>query len=98
LSAIEKQHIFIIENAKIVKNTPKTYGKDTNSILNQVFKTDERPSIIKRKLLNCTELFDKGNYEKGRALLEELTLLLGEDDPNIIETNTFLHFYADEAA
>lgn len=98
VSGIDKKHVFIIENGKIAKNTPETYGKDANSILNQVFKTDERPSVIKQKLLTCAELLDKGEYEKGKALLEELTLLLGKNDPDIIETNTFLHFYADTTA
>jgi predicted ATP-binding protein involved in virulence len=98
LNQIDKKHIFIIENGQIVKNHPNTNGKDVNSILNQVFKTDERPSDIKHKLLKCAELFDNGEYEKGKKLLDQLTVLLGEDDPQIIETNTFLHFYADEIA
>jgi predicted ATP-binding protein involved in virulence len=98
LNQIDKKHILTIGNGQILKNQLNTNGKDVNSILNQVFKTDERPSNIKRKLLKCAELFDNGDYEKGKKLLDQLTVLLGEDDPQIIETNTFLHFYADEIA
>ena len=96
LSKIEKKHIFIIEDGQIVKNPPNTYGKDTNTILNTVFKTDERPSDIKQKIILCSQLLDDGDLEKGKAILKELTNILGEEDPEIIEAKTFLHFYAEQ--
>jgi predicted ATP-binding protein involved in virulence len=96
LSKIEKKHTFLIENGLIVDNPSNTCGKDSNSILNQVFKTDERPTDIKQKIKECSRLFDRGDYEKGKIILDELTKILGSDDPEIVEANTFLHFYADE--
>jgi predicted ATP-binding protein involved in virulence len=96
LSKIGKKHIFIIENGQIIANHPNTYGKDSNSILNQVFKTDERPTDVKQKIKECSRLFDAGDYENGKRVLDDLTKILGEDDPEVVEANTFLHFYADE--
>lgn len=96
LSKIGKKHIFIIENGQIIANHPNTYGKDSNSILNQVFKTDERPTDVKQKIKECSRLFDAGDYENGKRILDDLTKILGEDDPEVVEANTFLHFYVDE--
>jgi predicted ATP-binding protein involved in virulence len=95
LSNISKEYINIIEDGQIEHNLPNTFGKDANHILNQIFKTDERTPDIKHKLQECSRLLDKGETEKGKLLLDELIKILGEDDPDIVEAKTFLHFYAD---
>jgi predicted ATP-binding protein involved in virulence len=93
LSKIRKENIFIIEDNKIVKNTPFTYGKDSNSILFDIFNTIERPQAIQEKIDKCFRLLDEENYEAGQKMIEELSSILGENDSEIVRAKSLLTFY-----
>ncbi len=91
LSNVNEDNVFIIEDFEIVDKTPSTYGKDSNSILWDVFGVVERPVHAKDKLNKFYELIEEENQEeKAEELLSELAEQLGEDDPEILKAR--LHF------
>jgi predicted ATP-binding protein involved in virulence len=94
LSKIHKQHLFVLKDGQ-VKRPPSTYGKDTNLILNEVFDISERPDDIKKMLADCMQLLETDKIVEGKKLLAELTTLLGEDDPEIIHTTTYLNMFVE---
>jgi predicted ATP-binding protein involved in virulence len=94
LSKIKQQHLFVLKDGQ-VKRPPSTYGKDTNLILNEAFDISERPDDIKKMLSDCMHLLEIDKITEGKQLLAELTALLGEDDPEIIQINTFLNMFVE---
>ena len=91
VSNVDSENIFIIEDFNIVQLTPKTLGKDTNSILWDIFGEIERPKKYKDKFEKMYDLLDEDDKEKeAQLLLSELTEKLGEDNPDIVKAK--LHF------
>ena len=93
LSRLKKENIFIIEDDKIVKNPPHTYGKDTNSILFEIFNTLERPKHIQEKFDTCYKLIELEKFDKANEILTDLSNVLDEDDSEIIKVKSLLTFY-----
>lgn len=93
LSKIKKENIFIIEDDKILTNPPNTYGKDTNSILYEIFNTLERPKHIQDKFTKCYKLIETENFDKAREILTDLSNVLDEDDSEIVKIKSLLTFY-----
>jgi len=96
LSSVNEENIFIIEDFEIIDNVPHTYGKDSNSILWDVFGVVERPVHSKDKLNELYELMAQENQqEKAEILLEELAEQLGENDPEILKARLHFDFQTD---
>jgi len=91
LSTIKSENIHIIENFDFVELTPNTFGNDSNTILWDIFGVSERPEHTKAKLEKFYEIIEEGNkQDEAKALLEELTLQLGNENSEILRAN--LHF------
>jgi predicted ATP-binding protein involved in virulence len=92
LSNVEKENILILEDYKIVENTPFTYGRDSNSILYDLMNVEERPKKVKNELDKLYRLIDAEKVEEARMELKKLTNALGEDDKEIVRANMYLNF------
>jgi predicted ATP-binding protein involved in virulence len=92
LSNVERENIMILENCKIVENTPYTYGRDSNSILYDLMKIEERPTAVKKELDKLYRLIDNDNIEEARKEIEKLAGVLGESDKDIIRANMYINF------
>lgn len=95
LSNVHRSNILILENWKIVEETPYSYGRDTNSILYELMGVEERPRAIRDRLDECFHLIDNGETESAKARLLELRKQLGENDPDIIRALTMIDFLTD---
>jgi predicted ATP-binding protein involved in virulence len=92
LSNVEKENILILEDYKIVENTPFTYGRDSNSILYDLMNVEERPKKVKKELDKLYRLIDAEKVEAARMELKKLANVLGEDDKEIVRANMYLNF------
>ncbi len=92
LSEVKKENVFILENYQIVKNTPHTYGKDSNSILYELMDVKERPEAVQNQINNCLKLIDDGQIERAKLALNELSNLLGQNDSEVVRANTLIDF------
>lgn len=68
------------------------YGKDVNSVLNEIMGTSERPDEITRMFDEFRSLLDNGQYTEARAKLNELRSILGENDSEVISSAISLDF------
>lgn len=84
MSNVEKENILILEDYKIVENTPFTYGRDSNSILYDLMNVEERPKKVKKELDKLYRLIDAEKVEEARMELKKLANALGEDDKEIV--------------
>lgn len=95
LSGVRRENVFILENSQLVKNTPHTYGKDSNSILYELMNVKERPDEVQQQIDQCCQLIDEGHLEAAKSALNELSNLLGENDSEVVRTNTLIGFLED---
>jgi hypothetical protein len=90
LSNIFNENILILNNLEIYKLTDKTYGRDIESIVHQIMRTEVRPQEIVAKLKKFNNLLDEGKIDEAKKLLEELEEVLGQNDTNIIDARISL--------
>ncbi|MBM6876412.1 hypothetical protein [Fusobacterium mortiferum] len=82
----------ILNNLGIYKLTDKTYGRDIESIIHQIMRTEVRPQEIVENLKRFNNLLDEGRINEAKKILEELEEVLGENDTNIIDARISLDF------
>lgn len=92
LTTIKKENVIIIEDCKIVKHTPYTYGRDINSILFDVMEVRQRPESTQEKIDEVYELISRDDLASAEKKLNELAEVIGEDDAEILRAKTILHF------
>ncbi|MBD2664642.1 hypothetical protein B6N60_01960 [Richelia sinica FACHB-800] len=92
LSGVNRENVFILEDAKVLELTPHTFGRDSNSILFEVMGVEKRPAQMQKRIDSCFELIDDGRLEEAKIKLKELSDLLGENDLDIIRANTLIDF------
>ena len=73
--------------AKIVR----TYGRDSNRILEDEMGVPKRSQKIKDDLLNLFRLIDDGNLPKARELQEYLKGEIGFDEPEFARADVLIH-------
>jgi len=92
LSSVKKEETFILENGALVKNTPHTQGRDSNSILYELFGVEERPKIYRDKINTFYDALEDEKISEAKEILAELTELFGEQDTEIVRANLHLNF------
>lgn len=84
LSNIERANAYIIEDFKIVEETPYTYGNDSNTILEDLFNVNERPNHTKEKIEKLYDLIEENNDKAAVKLLDELKKQLGNENHELL--------------
>ncbi len=95
LSGVRRENVFILENSQLVKNTPYTYGKDSNSILYELMNVKERPYEVQQQINDCFQLIDDGRLKAAKSALNKLSNLLGENDSEVVRANALIGFLED---
>jgi hypothetical protein len=68
---------------KSVQTVNYVEGRDSNSLLEDVFGIDERPPRFKQRLHELFVAIDQGRLKDAENLASELRLALGPDDPDL---------------
>jgi predicted ATP-binding protein involved in virulence len=92
LKEIGRKHLRIIKNGKVLDNVPYIKGRDTNSILEDVFEHPERPADYQEKLDSFYRILE-GDKTKAEKILAELKEDWGEMDSEIIRATSYLEIY-----
>jgi predicted ATP-binding protein involved in virulence len=83
VSSIDKKNVYIIDNFKLYQTSHQTKGRDTNSLLNEIFGFRERPEYAFKDFQQLYELIDDPDTEGAAAeKLEAMRQTYGEDDPD----------------
>ena len=91
LSDIQPENIYVLEATSegIVASKPaSSFGRDSNSILEDIMGVPERPQKIKAKLLELFKLIDEGNLNAAQQLRQEIANKIGSDEPELIKAAT----------
>ncbi|EDN71314.1 conserved hypothetical protein [Beggiatoa sp. PS] len=95
LTQVQQRCVVMLEDFKVVKNTPHTFGRDTNSILYELMGLTQRPIEMQQRIDEVYELIDDGKLEEAQTLLEALSEHLGENDVAIVRARAHLDFMDD---
>ncbi len=96
VSSLNKESIFILEDFKLVENTPFTKGRDANSILSEVFGVPKWTDDIKEKINKLYKLIDDEKKEEALGALKEIEQDFGPDDLELVRANMYLDLMEDE--
>lgn len=88
LSTAEPEWIRVLHPDGSVATVTHSLGRDSNSLLEDVFGVDERPPAVRAEIRRLFDLIDRGAFDEADALLNELETDLGPDDPDIIRART----------
>ena len=89
LASVSSEAVVMMKDFKFLPGHPKTFGRDTNTLLDTVFEVPERPEEIMAQLRTLYKVMKRRPAE-ARALYEELRQTLEEDDPELARIETLL--------
>lgn len=89
LASVPSEAVVMMKDFKFLPGHPKTFGRDTNTLLDTVFEVPERPEEIMAKLKRLYDLLDDHTAE-ARGIFEELRKTLEHDDPELARIETLL--------
>jgi predicted ATP-binding protein involved in virulence len=92
LSNVKKENVFVLEDFQVWNADAYTFGRDSNSILSELMGVEERPVEIQKQLNNCLHKIDDGKLEEAKALLSDLSDLIGRHDSEIVKAYTLIDF------
>lgn len=87
LSSVAKESILILEDFKIIENVPHTKGRDSNSILFDLFGVENRPIAAKQDLETLYKLIEEDKKEEALIQLDKIAKDFGDDDIEVVRAN-----------
>lgn len=91
LSHVHPENIYVLESTDegiIAKKPESSFGRDSNSILEDIMGVPERPQEIKEDILKLFQLIDEGNLDDAQQLRQEIADKIGSDEPELIKAAT----------
>ena len=90
LSNVPNKNILILDNFEIYPLENMTYGKDIESILREVMRTEVRPKDVVEKLKLFNDMLDENKLSNAKDILKDLEKILGKDDSEVVERRVSL--------
>ncbi|UQA54922.1 AAA family ATPase [Polyangium aurulentum] len=84
IASAHRDEVRVLDRNVLVPLQPFVEGRDTNSLLEDVFGVPDRPAEAQREIDLLSRLLDDEEYEQAAAVLEALEARLGPDDPAVI--------------
>ena len=94
ISHVHPEGVFILERDEeeglVVMSPEGSYGRDSNSILEDLMEVPERPQKIKDSLQELFRFIDDGNLESAKELRQELAAEIGDDEPEFVRADVLI--------
>lgn len=81
INSIRSDNLILLRENKPENAGLEVYGKDANSIIQSVMRSNERPERIKKMFEDFYSAVDKGKLDKARTILTTIEDDIGTDDP-----------------
>ena len=89
ISSVAKENVFKIKDFQIAKILTFTQGRDTNSLLYDVFGINERADTYKKDIELLYQFIENNEKINAKNQLEKLTTMFGESDREIVRANMY---------
>jgi predicted ATP-binding protein involved in virulence len=90
LSAVSEDAVLVLEDNQFFRPPAPTRGRDSNSLLTEVFGASVRPVETAARIVEITRLLDDCKYDEARKQLDLLATELTERDPDISRLRNIL--------
>ncbi len=90
LSGVSKESIFVLKDYQIQSGQVFTEGRDSNSILQDVFEVPELEEQYRREIAQIYTLIEKGDAKEAQKYLRSLILRRGEQDREVQRITGYL--------
>jgi len=95
IGEVEPKRIQIIAGGQVYSPT-HSFGVDSSRVLEEIMEATPRTEEVQDLLSRLSRAIGVGNYRLAHELLAELTVQLGENDPEVTRTRTLLEFMEGE--
>lgn len=93
ISTLKKENVFILNDFKLVKDTPHTFGRDSNSILWDIFGVEKRPPESKLEFEKLYRLMDDPDkIKETENMLRDVEEKYGYYDEEVIRARGQFEF------
>lgn len=92
LSEVSSSCVRIMEDFKAYTTNQPVRGRDANALLRDVLGVGERPHFMQVKIHEISELLDRGELARARALLDEMENIVGPSDSEVLRIRMLLEF------
>ncbi len=98
ISSLKPENVQVIKDFKVKPLKIHTEGRDSNTILTEVFGIEKRPKEFGDKLQHFYTLLEKHAMEEAKAIFEDLENHWGTMDTEIVRARFFLEDLEDDLA
>jgi predicted ATP-binding protein involved in virulence len=85
-------HILAIEDDNVVVKRPeRSYGRDSNRILEDIMGVSKRPPEIEARILELFRIIHEGELDRAKDLIQDLATEIGIDEPELIRAASTIH-------
>jgi predicted ATP-binding protein involved in virulence len=85
-------HILAIEDDNVVVKRPeRSYGRDSNRILEDIMGVSKRPPEIEARILELFRIIHDGELDRAKDLIQDLATEIGIDEPELIRAASTIH-------
>ena len=93
ISTLKKENVFILNDFKLIKDTPHTFGRDSNSILWDIFGVEKRPPESKLEFEKLYRLMDDPDkIKETEDMLRDIEEKYGYYDEEVIRARGQFEF------
>jgi len=90
ISEVKKEGVYLLKKDGTVEQPSSSYGRDSNSILEELMGVSERPEKIVNLIKQIYREIDSGEIDKAKASTQELLDEVGEDEQELVRMNMLL--------
>lgn len=90
INSVKRENLRILDNKNVYIPDYESYGKDVNSVLEEIMGADTRPSEITTMFNEFYELMQEKQYEKAEEILDDIHELRKGHDPQVVTERTKL--------
>ncbi|MBK9447986.1 MAG: AAA family ATPase [Bacteroidetes bacterium] len=98
ISSLKPENVQLIKDFKVSPLTKHTKGRDSNTILTEIFGIEKRPKEFADKLQHFYTLLETQSVKEAEVAFEELESLWGTMDTEIVHARMFLEDLYDDLA
>ncbi len=93
VSHVKPDSLYLLQatsDETVVEQPESSFGRDSNSILEDIMGVPERPPEIQNSLRDLFRLIEQGNLNSARQLRKDLAGEIGEDDPEFVRADVLI--------
>lgn len=83
INTVKNSSVLILKDNTILQTDNQTYGRDSDTILREVFGISSRPDYINKMFKEFYDKLDKRDFYGAEEVIEALERLIGDNDPQL---------------